>query len=111
MAAQVCWPCRQVQTRRGRRLNADAWKRRDILIAAIRDRAVGDAKSAADRVRSQGYRVRRSDVDLLSDLDRIVDLDAEIAHGAFDFGMSEQKLDGSQIPSSPVNQHRLRATQ
>jgi hypothetical protein len=33
-----------------------------------------------------------SDVDLLSDLDGVIDLDAEIANGTFDFGMSEQKL-------------------
>ncbi len=42
----------------------------------------------------------RLDVDLLRDLDRIIDLDAEIAHGALDLRMSEQKLDGTKVSRS-----------
>ena len=52
-----------------------------------------------------------SDVDLLGDLDGVIDLDAEVAHGAFDLRMSEQKLHGSEVAGSPVDQHRLRASQ
>jgi hypothetical protein len=44
-----------------------------ILKAAIERAKVRDAKGAADRVGCQRYRVARSDVDLLRDLDRIVD--------------------------------------
>lgn len=40
---------------------------------------------------------RQSDVDLLRDIDRIVDFDAKIAHGALDLGMSKQELDRAQI--------------
>src|SRR6266480_7536283 len=39
---------------------------------------------------------------LLGDLQRIVDLDTEIPHGAFEFRMPEQKLNGSQISGSPL---------
>jgi hypothetical protein len=35
---------------------------------------------------------QRSDLDLLGDLDRVIDLDAEIPNGAFDLPMPEQKL-------------------
>jgi hypothetical protein len=55
----------------------------DIPIAAIEDTAIGDAKRAADCVRSERYSVDASDVDLLSDLDRVVDLYAEVARRAF----------------------------
>jgi hypothetical protein len=64
--------------------------RRSIPIAAIGNTAIGDARSAADRVRCQGYRVRGSDVDLLRDFDRVIHLDAEVAHRALDLRMSEQ---------------------
>jgi hypothetical protein len=40
-----------------------------------------------------------SDVDLLSDLDGIVDLYAEVSHGALGLEMSKQKLDGSEVAS------------
>ena len=45
-----------------------------------------------------------SDVDFLRDLKRIVDLDAQIAHSAFDLGMAEEELDGSQVAGAPVDQ-------
>ncbi len=67
-----------------------AVRRRNIPFADIEGHAIGDAGSAADYVRSQEYRVRGSDVDLLGDLDGVVDLDAEVAHGAFDLRMSKQ---------------------
>ena len=50
---------------------------------------IGDAQVAVDRVRSQGGRVEVSDVDLLCDFDRVVDLDAKAANGALDLGVPE----------------------
>jgi hypothetical protein len=37
----------------------------------------------------------------------IIDLNAKISDGAFDFGVAEQKLDGSQVTGAPVDQGRL----
>ena len=70
----------------------------------------GDELPAADRVRCLGYRDEFLDIDFLGDFDRIIDLDAEIANGAFDLRMSKQKLHGSEVAGPPVNQHSLRAT-
>lgn len=36
---------------------------------------------------------KKSDVDLLSNLDRVVDLDTEVSDRAFDLGMPKQELD------------------
>ena len=47
---------------------------------------------------------RRSHVDLLGNCKGIVNLDAEIAHGAFDLGMAQQQLDGTQISGATVMQ-------
>ena len=44
-----------------------------------------------------------SDVNLFRYQERIVDLDAEISHRAFDLCMSKQKLNGPEIASPPVN--------
>jgi hypothetical protein len=74
-----------------------------IPITAIEGTQIGDAKSAADRVCCQGYRVR-SDVDLLRDLDSIVDFDAEVPHGAFDFRVPKQQLDCAQVAGTPATQ-------
>src|SRR5688572_14746356 len=46
-------------------------------------RRVEGAASAADHVRNRRNFVDRSDVDLLGNLDGIIDLDAEVPHGAF----------------------------
>src|SRR5438552_11978748 len=48
---------------------------------------------------------------LLGDLQRIIDLDTEIAHGAFEFGVPEQKLNGAQISGSSIDQRGFRPTQ
>jgi hypothetical protein len=34
----------------------------------------------------------------------IVDLDAEVSNGAFNFGVTEQELDGSQITGASVDE-------
>ena len=51
------------------------------------------------------------DVDLLRDLYGVIDLNTKIPNGAFNLGVSEQELDGTQIASAPVDQYRLGATQ
>ena len=48
-----------------------------------------------------------SDVDFLRDLDRVVDLDAEVANRALDLGVAKQELNGSKVPGSSVDQRRL----
>jgi hypothetical protein len=68
-----------------------------------------------DRPQAPSQQSRRtlpfaSNVDLLGDFDGVIDLDAEIADGALDLGVSEQELHRSQISRPPVDQHRLRAT-
>lgn len=64
------------------------------------------------RPRPESEVVRRaSDIDLLRDLDRVIDLDAELANGALDLRMPEQELHRAQIASAPVDQHRLRSAQ
>ena len=45
-----------------------------------------------------------SDINLFRYCEGIIYLDAEISHRAFDLGMSEQKLDGPEIASPPVDQ-------
>src|SRR5437016_721278 len=52
----------------------------------------------------------RLHLSLLGDLQSIVDFDAEVPDRAFEFGMSEEKLDGAEVPGPP-NQRRFRATQ
>jgi hypothetical protein len=50
---------------------------RGIPVAHIEGASIGDARGAADQVRNERYRVVMSEVDLLCDLDRIIDIDAE----------------------------------
>src|SRR5262245_35423688 len=45
-----------------------------------------------------------SDLDLLRDLKRIVDLHAEVPNGAFDLRVAKPQLNGSQIAGSPIDQ-------
>jgi len=61
----------------------------------------------AEDVRS----ARASDLHLFRYRKRIVHLDAEIPDRAFNFGVAEHELDGSQIAGSPVDQRRLCPTQ
>ena len=48
---------------------------------------------------------------LLGDLQRIIDLDPEVADGAFQLRVPEQQLNGPEIPGSPVDQRCLGAPQ
>jgi hypothetical protein len=52
-----------------------------------------------------------SDIDLLGDLDCVIDLNAKIANGTFNFGMAEQNLNRSEVPGSPIDQDCLRPAQ
>jgi hypothetical protein len=49
-----------------------------------------------------------SDVDLLSYGERIIYLDAEIAHSALDLRMAEEQLDGTQVASAAIDEGGLR---
>ena len=44
-----------------------------------------------------------SDVNLFSNRKRVIDLNAEVSYSAFDFGVPEQELDGSQISGSAID--------
>jgi hypothetical protein len=48
-----------------------------------------------------------SDVNLFRYGEGIIDLDTEVPDSAFDLGITEQELHGSQITSTPVDQGRL----
>ena len=48
-----------------------------------------------------------SDLGLLRNLQCVIDLDAEISHGAFQFGMAKQELYGPQVLGSLTYQRRL----
>ena len=50
---------------------------------------------------------RTSDVDLFGYRESVVDLDAEIAHRALDFLVSQQKLYRPQVASTAVNEGRF----
>jgi hypothetical protein len=45
-----------------------------------------------------------SDINLFRYCQGVIDLDAEIPDGTFDFGMSEQELDSSEISCPPIDQ-------
>jgi hypothetical protein len=44
---------------------------------------------------------------LFGNLQRVVDLDSEVSHGAFKFRMAEQELNGPKIPRAAIDQSRL----
>jgi hypothetical protein len=52
-----------------------------------------------------------SNVDLLRYCKSIIHIDAEIPDSALYLGVAEQKLDGSQIPSSAVDERRFGSPQ
>lgn len=76
---------------------------RAVLVALSHKRPLPRSKSAPPYARRLGLltgALKPSDVDLLSDLDGIVDFNAEVPHRALDLGMSKQKLDCSLSPKS-----------
>jgi hypothetical protein len=52
---------------------------------------------------------RSSDVDLLGDGERIIDLDAEVSDRALHLGVPEEELNCPEVPDSPIDQRRLGA--
>src|SRR5215510_9037549 len=48
-----------------------------------------------------------SDINLLRNRERVVDFDSQIADGAFDLRVAQQKLDRSKIAGAPMDQCRL----
>ncbi len=52
-----------------------------------------------------------SDINLLGDRERIIDLDTKVSDSALDLRMPEQQLDCAQITSAPVDQSSLGSTQ
>jgi hypothetical protein len=48
-----------------------------------------------------------SDINLFRYCQCVIDLDAEIADGAFDLGMPQQELDGPEIAGASIDQCRL----
>ena len=52
-----------------------------------------------------------SDLNLLRDRERVVDLDAEISDGAFNLGMTKQELHCSEVAGAPVYQRGLGSPQ
>ena len=53
----------------------------------------------------------RSHLHLLRDGKSIVDLNTEVAHGAFDLGVSQQQLDRTQVAGAAVDQGCFSAPQ
>ena len=52
---------------------------------------------------------RRSEVNLLGNIQGVVHLNSEISDGAFQLGVSEEKLDCTQVAGLPINLCRLRS--
>ncbi len=63
---------------------------REYTKAVLSLSRIGDVFLVADLVCLLGYRVEASDIDLLCDLKRVVNLDAEIAHRALDLRVAQQ---------------------
>jgi hypothetical protein len=49
----------------------------------------------------------RSDVNLLGDGERVIDLDAEVPDRALDLGMAKEQLNRPKIAGTPIDQRRL----
>jgi hypothetical protein len=46
---------------------------------------------------------RRSEVNLLGNIQRVVHLNSEVSDGAFQLGVTEEKLDCTQVACLPIN--------
>ena len=74
--------------------------------AALRSAAIG-TKLPKLVGQSMSALPGNSDIDLFCYGQGVIDLDAEVSDGAFDFGMAEQELHGPQVASAPVDQGRF----
>lgn len=52
-----------------------------------------------------------SEIDALRNSEGVIDLNAQITHGAFKLGVPQQELNGSQVTGLPIDQRRFGATQ
>ena len=52
-----------------------------------------------------------SDLDLFGNGQRVINLDPEIADGAFDLRVTQQQLDSPQIAGFAIDQRRFRSAQ
>ena len=66
--------------------------------------AATGAKATAGAPRS----ARPSEFDLFSDLESVVDFDAEVSHGALELGMPEEQLNRAKVPGLTVDLCSLR---
>ena len=75
---------------------------RRLWISGSRGRPDGRRRFRAER----GWLLCPNDshVSLFGHLKRVVDLNAEVARGALDLGVSEQELHSAQVAGSPVDQ-------
>ena len=53
----------------------------------------------------------RLHLSLLRDLQRVVHLDAEVSDSTLKFALTQEKLDGPEIPGAPIDQRRFRTPQ
>ena len=54
---------------------------------------------------------RCSDVNLLCDCERVIDLDAKVSDRALHLGVPKEQLNRAEVPGPPVNQSRLGSPQ
>jgi hypothetical protein len=80
-----------------------AWGRWPSLPCAGRMTAFG-RRPSTPAIANRPVRLHLS---LFGDLQRVVDLDSEVSHGAFKFRMAEQELNGPKIPGATIDQSRL----
>jgi hypothetical protein len=52
-----------------------------------------------------------SDLSLLCELERIIDLDTKITNGTLDLGVAEKQLDSTNVLRPPIDDRSLRAPQ
>src|SRR4029077_7515587 len=50
---------------------------------------------------------RSLDIDLFAYRDSVINLDAQVSHGAFDLGVAEQELNSTQVSCAPIDQRSL----
>jgi len=48
-----------------------------------------------------------SNIDLFGYRDSVINLDAEVSHGALDLGVAEEELNGTQVSCAPIDQRGL----
>ena len=75
----------------------------DNAVSVGRSRRDGDLQRGAMAPPDRRGHAVKSEFDLLGDAERVVDLDPEIANGAFQLGVTEQKLHRPQIAGLAID--------